>query len=473
MRWRKVDDWIFWFLRAFCPDHLYEEIEGDLIQRYNRDVVTRGARSAKRKLILNAIQFFRPGILTRNRFNYNHKRNLMLRNHSRLIVRQFGRNKIVSSINLIGLTIAITVCLLVGQFVVFENSFEQFNKNVDRTYRVNLYNTQNGLHTGTSAATVPALAYNMEQGIPGIENIARVSSRMRGVVANTETELEDREDNIVSADPSVIDVLGLDLISGDKHNILRDPKKVLISESIARKYFGNEFVTGRVLDFGFNNNSLEFTQYQIEGVFKDVPSNSHQHFDIVLAPNEQQWSETWAWSDVTTYVVLSPGIQPSTLDDGLASIVTQYHQDGDGDRYLLEPLTMIRLHAMDGTGRATLVNFFTLLAAAILLLAWFNYTNLSTARFLERMKEVGIRKLIGASRTQLVTQFIMESFLYNLVSFCFALLLFFMLWPMASAYLGQDISITLFDDSVVYVAIVTLVLISTMCSGFYPSSAHP
>ena len=461
--------WIFRFLSWFCPDQLYEEIEGDLIQRFNRDVITCGARGAKQKLILSAIQFFRPGILTRNRFNYNHKRNLMLKSHTHLIVRQFGRNKIVSGINLIGLTIAITVCLLVGQFVVFENSFERFNKNADRTYRVNLYNTQNGLHTGTSAATVPALGYHMKRSIPGIEDIARVSSRMRGVVANKETKLEDREDNIVFADPSVIGILGLDLISGDKRSVLRDPKKVLISESIARKYFGNEFVTGRVLDFGFNNNSLEFTQYQIEGVFKDIPLNSHKHFEIVLPPNEQQWSENWAWSDVTTYVVLSPGIQPSAVDNGLASIVKQYHQDGDGDRYLLEPLKMIRLHSMDGSGRATLVNFFTLLAAATLLLAWFNYTNLSTARFLERMKEVGIRKLIGASRTQLVTQFIMESFLYNVVSFCFALLLFFMLWPMASAYLGQDISITLFDDSVVYVAILAFVLISTMCSGFYPS----
>jgi putative ABC transport system permease protein len=465
----KPSRWPFRILRSFCPDHLVEEIEGDLIQRFNRDVSVHGPRKARLKLIMNAIRFFRPGILIRNRFNYNHRRNLMLKNHTRLIVRQFGKHKVVSGVNLMGLTIAITVSLLIGQFVMFETSFERFNKNVGRTYRVNLYNTQNGMYTGTSTGTVPALAHVMKQSIPGIESIARVSSRMRGVVANKETKFEDREDNIVFADPSVIDVLSLDLISGDKHDILRDSKKVLISESIAIKYFGNEFVTGRVLDFGFSNNSLEFTQYQIEGVFRDIPSNSHKRFEIVLPPNEQQWSENWSWSDVMTYVVLSPGIVPSTLDNGLANIVKQHHQDGAGDRYLLEPLTMIRLHSMDGSGRARLVNFFTLLAAAILLLAWFNYTNLSTARFLERMKEIGIRKLVGASRTQLVTQFIIESFLYNLVSFCFALLLFFFLWPMASSYLGQDISISLFDNSVVYVAIVAFVLISTWCSGFYPS----
>jgi len=456
-------------LRWYCPDHICEEIEGDLIQKFNRDTLNVGTRRAKRRFILNAIQFFRPGILTRNHFNYNHKRNLMLKNHTRLIVRQFGKHKVVSGVNLIGLTIAITVCLLIGQFVIFENSFERFNINVDRTYRVNLYNTQNGMHTGTGAGTVPALAYVMEQSIPGIESIARVSSRMRGIVANKETRIEDREDNIVFADPSVVDVLGLDLISGDKRHILRDPKKIIISESIARKYFGHELVTGRVLDFGFSNNSLEFTPYQVEGVFKDIPSNSHKRFDIVLPPNVQEWRENWAWSDVTTYLVLAPGIRPSALDKGLASIVKQHHKDGEGDKYLLEPLTAIRLHAMDGSGRATLVNFFVLLAAVILLLAWFNYTNLSTARFLERMKEVGIRKLIGASRTQLVTQFIMESFLYNLVSFSFGVLLFFMLWPKASSYLGQDIAITIFDSSAMYAVIVGFILFSTLCSGFYPS----
>ncbi|HEX6893064.1 MAG TPA: FtsX-like permease family protein, partial [Chryseolinea sp.] len=299
--------------------------------------------------------------------------------------------------------------------------------------------------------------------------IARVSSRMRGIVSNKETKFEDREDNIVFADPSVIDVLGLDLISGDKRNVLRDPKKVLISESLARKYFGNEFVTGRVLDFGFSNNSLEFTPYQIEGVFKDIPPNSNKHFEIVLPPDEQSWNENWAWSDVMTYVVLSPGILPSSLDNGLARIVEQHHKDAEGDKYLLEPLTAIRLHAIDGSGRATLVNFFMLLAAAILLLAWFNYTSLSTARFVERIKEVGIRKIIGASRIQLVTQFVMESFLYNVISFCFALLLFFILWPSVRAFLGQDISITLFDDSAAYALIVAFIILSTVISGLYPS----
>jgi putative ABC transport system permease protein len=217
--------------------------------------------------------------------------------------RQARRNKIVSGINLVGLVLAISACLLISQFVLFEHSFEDFHPNADRTYRINLYNTQNGLYTGTSAATVPALGYTIRQSIPGVENITRVSSRFRGVVSNPNRKFEDREDNIVFADPSVADVLSLELIDGTKSGLLHDPKSILISESTAKKYFGEINTVGRILEFGFSNNSLESTPFQIQGVFKDTPLNTHQRFDIVLPPDEKGWSENWAWSDVMTYVV--------------------------------------------------------------------------------------------------------------------------------------------------------------------------
>jgi putative ABC transport system permease protein len=383
--------------------------------------------------------------------------------------RQARRNKIVSGINLIGLVLAISACLLISQFVLFEYSFEDFHPNADRTYRINLYNTQNGLYTGTSAATVPALGYNIKQSIPGVENITRVSSRFRGIVSNPNRKFEDREDNIVFGDPSVVDVLSLELIDGTKTDLLHDPRSVMISESTAKKYFGEVHAVGRTLEFGFSNNSLESTPYQIQGVFRDIPLNTHQRFDIVLPPDEKGWSENWAWSDVSTYVVLAPGIQPSSLDNGLAEIVKQHHHDNNGDKYLLEPLKEIRLRALSGTRRANLVNFFILLGGVILLLAWFNYTNLSTARFLERMKEVGVRKVIGASRFQLMTQFLTESFLYNCISFVLATVLFFLLWPPVTSFLNLNIPITLFSDPAIFFIMLAFVCISTLCSGLYPS----
>jgi putative ABC transport system permease protein len=136
---------------------------------------------------------------------------------------------------------------------------------------------------------------------------------------------------------------------------------------------------------------------------------------------------------------------------------------------LLEPLKEIRLHALSGTGRADLVNFFILLGGVILLLAWFNYTNLSTARFLERMKEVGVRKVIGASRLQLMTQFLTESFLYNTISFVLAAVLFFLLWPQVTSFLNLDIPVTIFKDPSTFIIVGAFIGFSTLCSGLYPS----
>lgn len=462
--------WIFGFLRFFCPTHLYEEIEGDLIQRFNRDVTNVGKRQAKRKLIWNAIRFCRPGILARNKLGAMRNQNFMLQSHAKVVVRQVFRNKAFSIINVLGLTLGITVCLLIAQFVWFEWSFENFNTNADRTFRVNLYNTQNGIFKNISPQTVSGLSYSIKETIPGIESIARLGDRTSGVVGTRGQVVADREDNIFFADPAIIDVFALDFMEGDKRRALRTPGSIIISATAARKYYGDTKVVGRILDIGFNSSSIEKKPYEIQGVFRDIPENSHQHLHFVLPPeNEQAWNENWAWSNVFTYLRLSQNVEPEDLDSGLSQIVSQYHVDGISDRYLLEPITAIRLHALDGSGKASLVNFFILLGFIILFLAWFNYINLSVARFFERMKEVGVRKLIGATRTQLIQYFLIESFLFNVFSFFCALIAFFICWPFITLLLEQEVPITLFKESGPMIAMIAFVMLSTLCAGFYPS----
>lgn len=394
----------------------------------------------------------------------------MLTNHLKIILRQLTRNKTFSFVNLTGLVTGITVCLFVAQFVWFEWSFERFNVNADRTYRVNLYNTSNGVFDNISAGTVSGLAYAMKQTLPGIEAIGRLSSKTKGVVANKEHLVENLESEIVFADPSIINILGIDLIKGDRLKVLNTPQSIVISKSIALKYFGDTNVVGKSLEMGFNGGSIEFKLFQIEGIFNDIPSNSHQHFDFILpTENEQAWNENWSWSNVSTYIRLQKSISPQSLSAGLALIVKQHHQDVTGDKYLLEPITEIRLHALDGSGRATMVNFFIILGGVILLLAWFNYVSLSTARFLERMKEVGVRKLVGASRKQLILQLLTESFFFNFISFSCALLLFLITWPWLAHYLQMPISQTFLYDPLALALIPISIIVATLFSGFYPS----
>ena len=223
-------------LRLVCPHQLYEEIEGDLIQKYNRDLRTFGKRKANQNLRWNTIRFLRPGILMRNKVDFKN-RNLMLRDNSKIILRQVARNKTFSVINVLGLTIGITVLLGITQFALFERSFESFNEKADRTYRVNLYNTNNGVFSSISAGTVPALAHSIKQSIPGVESIARIGYRTQCIVFSREQQQENR-DEIFFADPSIVDALGLDLIKGNAKQMLRHPQSILVSESAAIKYFG-------------------------------------------------------------------------------------------------------------------------------------------------------------------------------------------------------------------------------------------
>ncbi|SHH78730.1 putative ABC transport system permease protein [Chryseolinea serpens] len=454
------------FLKGFCPPHLHEAIEGDLLQRYEKDLMAFGERKASQRLMWNVLRFFRPGILLRNKLHRHPHHNLMLRTNARVIARQWGRSKAFSFVNLTGLTLGVTVCLLVTQFVLFENSFEDINKQADRTYRVNLYNTENGVFDEITPNTVAGLGYALKQTAPGVESVARIGYKTRGVVTHKARLVEDREE-IVFADPSIVDVLGLYMAAGDKAKMLRDANTILISESAALKYFGRPDVMGETLEVGFNNNSAA---YAIGGVFKDIPVNAHQHFQFVLPPkDEQAWNGDWDWSEVNTYVVLSPGVQPQDLTFALSRIVQEHHHDNTGDRYLLEPIRDIRLHALDGSGHSAVVRFFILLASVILLLAGFNYINLSTARFFERMKAVGIRKLMGATRRQLVFQFLMESFFFNVLSFGFAVILFFVAWPLVTNVLQEPIPVTLFHEPWVLGLIPGFILVTSLCAGFYPA----
>ena len=394
----------------------------------------------------------------------------MLSNHLKVIFRQLTRNKAFSIINLTGLITGIVVCLFVVQFIWFERSFERFNVNADHTYRINLYNTSNGTFTSISPGTVSGLAYAMKQSIPGIESIGRISSKTKGVVSSPQHQKVNLENEIVFADPSIINLLGVDLIYGDQVNVLKDQRSIFISATTALKYFGEANVVGKVLEVGFSGATIETKPFQVKGVFKDIPANTHQHFDLILPPeNEPAWNENWSWSDVTTYVRLQENVVPKDLDAGLAKVVRQHHQDDTGDRYLLEPITDIRLFALDGSGRGTLVNVFMILGAVILLLAWFNYISLSTARFLERMKEVGVRKLVGASRRQLIFQHLTESFFFNFISFLVALLLFVFLSPWMHHYLDVPIAGTFLDEPVTWFLIPVSIILGTLFSGFYPA----
>lgn len=459
--WLKMLEWV-------CPRHSYEEIEGDLLQKFNRDIKKFGETRARRRLIWNVIRFFRPGILLRNKLQVVTNKNFMVHSHVKIAVRQATGNRTFSIVNVMGLTIGITIALMTLQLILFEYSFEDFNRDADRTYRINLYNTQNGVFDKISPGTVSGLAYSMKQMLSGAGLIARIGDRTNAVVSDNGDHLTDKEE-IVFADPEIVRILGLVILYGDATSVLQNPQSIIISESSARKYFSKTDVVGQILQIGFSGATIERKSYEVKGVFRDIPANTHQHFEFVLPPaNEQFWNENWSWSNVSTYIQLESDTKPDDLKSGLSRIVKEHHTDSISDKYLLEPIKDIRLHALDGTGRAAINNFFMMLGVIVIALGWFNYVNLSTARFFERMREVGVRKIIGASRTQLIFQLLVESFLFNAIAFFGALIIFYISWPQITSLLAQEIPITLLNIRNV-ISGIGFVVLSALVSGIYPA----
>ncbi len=394
----------------------------------------------------------------------------MLSSYFQVIVRQLTRNKTFSFINVFGLVTGVTVCLFVAQFVWFEKSYEAYNEHADRTYRVNLYNTSNGVFEGITPATVSGLAYAMSQSMTGLQAVARMSSFEKGMVANPAREIENREYAMVYADPALADILSLQFIHGNRQRALMSPDAVVISESMALKYFGTRDVLHNTLDIGFNNNSLEKKSFQVRGVFQDLPANTHARFDFMLpVPREQEWNENWDWSNVSTYVLLADNVTPESLDGAFANLVKQHHQDNTGDRYLLEPIRDIHLHPLEGSGRSQVLNFFSVLGVAILFLAWFNYINLSTARFFERVKEMSVRKVLGTSRKQLVVQLLWEAFLFNALALACALAIFITSWQHVQVWIQQPGINTFLAEPSVWLWFGTILLLATVVSGLYPA----
>jgi putative ABC transport system permease protein len=386
-----------------------------------------------------------------------------------LSLRQLFNKKAFATINLLSFITGICIAMMIGQFVWFEFSFENFNPHADEVYRINLYNTENGVFTNVSDETVSGLAYEMKESIPGICSIARVS-KASGIVTNKENQISDVEASMVYGEKGIIDLLAIDMLHAGNDVLKEGSKSVVISESAALRYFGKTDVIGDVLDFGFRSNSVSTTPYHVQGVFKDIPQNSNLRFDFILAvENVSEWDKNWDWSNVNTYAQFDENVKQSAIDAGFENIVKKHHRLDSKDRYLLEPISDIRLRAANGTGRYYLVKVFILFGAVILVLAWCNYINLSTANFVDSVKEMGVKKLLGATRNELIGQLLLNTLVFNLISFVVAAVIFLTTWSWVAEFIECSPRITLFDQPVTLVICLAFVGVSTVISGLYPS----
>lgn len=412
----------------------------------------------------------------------------MIRNYFKTAWRNLWKNKVFSLINILGLSLGMAACLLILQYVNFELSYDQFNKNAPNLYRVVNDRYQNNKLIQHGTITYSAVGKAMKTDFPEVVDNTRVMPFGQQVIIYNEKKLP--KEQALFVDNSFLSMFSFPVSAGDIKTALTEPNTVVITETTARKIFG---VIGNNFD-PYVGKLIKVTRdtfySKITAIIKDVPENSLLKFDMLVS--YQTLIRTYGYkqadydfkdSDFWHYIQLKPRTDYSAFNAKLGAFSQRHFQgnkiSGSVEKFYLQPLLKAHLYSdseyeIGNTGSSNVVWGLLIIALFIVGIAWVNYINLSTARSAERAKEVGIRKVTGATQTQLIRQFLTESFLINLIALGIALAMVYLAQGIFNNLVQHQLSITyLFKKGlggyVISAGLIATVLVGVFISGFYPA----
>ena len=406
----------------------------------------------------------------------------MIKNFFRIAFRNLGKNKAFSFINIFGLAIGLTCFMFIAAFVYNELNYDRYPAEAKNIYRVNLSVTGNG-----DVAVYPDVDMGVGEGMkaayPEIKALTRISPGSDFIQYD---DKQFKEDHLAFADSNFLQLFSIPLIKGDNADALVQPNSVVITKALAKKYFGDENPIGKTLAIGIRKDP-----YQVTGVIDEVPDDSHFHFDAFLSLST--WhvtNKTWSNLGPYTYLLLDKNADPKKLEAKFPQLVAEHvvpeiqHDMGvslaEAQKsvntfvFSLQPLTRIHLYSntkyeLEPGGDIQYVYIFSALAVFILLLACVNFTNLSTARAFKRAREVGIRKVLGSVKKQLVLQFLSESVLLTLFAMLCAFALLFLLLPYFNQLANKNIAFGFFLNYKSILAMFCVSMLAGLLAGIYPA----
>jgi len=412
----------------------------------------------------------------------------MFQNYLKTAYRNFLKYWTFSLINVGGLAIGIAGFLLILGFLLYEYSYDASQPNRNRIYRLPMTITENGEKQAAPqllAFTYPAVAPALKQDYPEIQEAVRLRKQW-GVMRHDKNQFVEDE-MFYYVDPALFKVFSFDFLKGDPANPLSSPDALVITESTAKKYFGNADPLGQILVFKNEN-------YRVTGIIRDIPENAHWHFDVL--GNFEKYEEdekkagralenNWTYSDYYTYILLDPAANPEQLRLKLPAFA-EYHlgalmkKEGFRVSFELEALQDIHLHSryayeLAGNGDFGYLKYLAIAAIFILVIALINYVNLATARAIDRAREVGVRKVIGAARIQVIGQFIIETVLVNLLAILAGLGIYLISLPFFARFVEIERSVLSISAGNLLKMLATVFLAGGILAGIYPSfllSAH-
>lgn len=475
------------FLQWYCRPEILEILQGDLHELYYRRVDEIGVTRARLYYYRDVLDNCRPFAWGATRSSSSNPKDMFI-NYLISAWRNISKRKQFSFINVMGLSIGMAACLLILQYVNHQKSYDNFHSDLDRLYRLNLGMSNTGDSEIIYRATNhPAAGLALKKDYPQIEEIARmvdVAIFMGSSVLSYEpdggTALTFYEESMYVADPALLSMFAFPMLKGDPETALNHEDNIVITESLAKKYFGNEEPLGKTLAL---NGQINLT---VTGILKDLPKNTH--LDLTALFSSQVFSDginnAWIWPEFHTYVKLIPGVDAQEVEDQLDGFVNQYLGDimlefGIKEGMNLQAVKDIHLQGnllkeVKETGNQKIVSFLILIAFMILLIAWINFINLSTSRSIERASEVGIRKVVGAGKGNIIIQFLTESAVMNGMAIGFAFLLVLLVSPYFNRIAGEEIISgtwlrQIWAESSTWKAVLLLFLGGTFLAGLYPA----
>lgn len=400
----------------------------------------------------------------------------MLKNYFLISFRHLFKNKLFSFINILGLALGIASFMLIVSYVRFEYSYDQINVDIEDIFRVESIFYKGELKTDHWPTSTNGAGIALEESFPEVLDMTRINWHNSDRIVRYK-ELKFRENHVCFADSNFFTFFEYPVIKGNRETFLRESNTVVISESAAKRYFGSEDPIGKRIQISTFSNAFDC---EVTGVFNDLPRNHTMQFDFLMS---WQTSDRWMWDfwylhESYTYVKLKEGTNMDELEDRFPAVADRFKtkQTLKDHTWAIDfvPLKDVHLNAVkpyeiEAKGNRRAVNFLLLISFVILVIAWVNYVNLSTAKALERAKEVGIRKLAGSFKSQLIIQFLSESTLINFIAAIFALIVVFLAIWILPVFIGESFSLDIFNDAYFYALFLCLVIIGIFLSGVYPA----
>lgn len=405
-----------------------------------------------------------------------------MKHYLRAAWRHFSREKRMTAITVSGLDLALAACIFITLFVTDEFAYDRYNTKADRIFRI-----VSDLHINGGAindvATAPAFGPTLRRDFPSVENTVRIRAIRGGLDVHVGARIFHLESDAFRADSSLFDIFTLPMIYGDPRTALVAPNSIVLSATMARRFFHSADVVGQTLRL-----DPDSTVYKVTGVIRDMPAESHFHFQLISSYNTKRLE--WINLTCATYVLTRPGVRTADVDRMLTTLVDKYlyqevrqqmnnsatdlKRNGDNFRYYAMPLTRIHLYSNVGNefetnGNIRYVVLLSIVAILILVVAVINFVNLSIARSLRRLREIGVRKVLGSGRQRLIAQFLTESSCMAAIAMVLAAALVVLLLPFFNRLAGKSFTAAIFLSRWTIPALLVGTGLVGFLSGAYPA----